>query len=119
MEDKNLEREDQIFKKACAQWHLRFAHDIRRGKNREADALALRVGGYAVQWQDHLDAVRKKLQEAQAEVDRLRRIEISAARRLRLLDRLYISMRRRRAEAEAEEARQAKQASGGDDETHT
>jgi hypothetical protein len=115
MDDRNLEREDQIFKKACAKWHLRFSQDLRRGRDREADALSLRVGSYAVQWQDHLDDVRGKLREAQAEVERLRRIEISAARRLRLLDRLYVSMRRRRAQAE----KKAKQASGGENETHT
>jgi hypothetical protein len=115
MDDRNLEREDQIFKRACAEWHLRFSHDLRQGRDREADALVLRIGGYAVQWRDHLDGIRRKLREAQADVERFRRIEISAARRLRLLGRLHVAMRRGRAET----GQERKQASGGENGIHT
>ena len=110
-----MEREDALFKQACAKWHLRFAYDLRKGKDDEANRLALHVEAYTSQWRRHLGDVRNRLREAQEEVEKLRRSELSAARRLRLLQQLHVSMKRKRTTSE----KKTIQASGGDNETHT
>jgi hypothetical protein len=116
--------EDGMFKKACEQWHLRFSHSLRKGKDDEVRFLEGRVGRYAEEWRDHLFEVRRKLAVAQDEVERLRQEEASAYKRCRLLAQLFASMKQRIRRAAMEKRRMAvrklaeKLEHGGDDDTH-
>lgn len=86
---------DQMFKQACEQWHLRFSHGLRTGNDDEIRFMERRVGHYAEEWRDHLFDVRRRLAAAQREVEELRREEASAHNRCRLLARLFASMKHR------------------------
>lgn len=86
--------QDQIFKRACEQWHVRFSRSLRAGRESETAVLQQRIGKYAEEWRKHLFATRKRLAETQKELEDLRRAEASAYRRYRLLLEMFASMKR-------------------------
>lgn len=116
--------DDQMFRKACEQWHWRFSHDLQKGQEDDAQTLEQRVGQYAEEWRDHLFDVRRQAADAQRKLEELRRAEASAYRRYRLLAQLRASMKQRIRRHAVEQRRAALRKlaesleHGGDDETH-